>query len=98
MEKDTNTISLNKLKEIMNIIEVNNVKDDEVFDFFKILKTQKEDTKHGSVLFFPTYLNNSDDMVEDGTSENVTIGKKLTNLLNNILTTHMFLIKRHTKF
>lgn len=61
MKKDTNTISLSKLKEIINIIEVKNIKDDEVFDFIKLLKTQKETTKNKSVLFFPIYIDSSDD-------------------------------------
>ena len=61
MEKGTNKISLSKLKEIINIIKVENVNDDEVFDFIKLLKNQKESVKSKSVLFFPTYLDSSDD-------------------------------------
>ncbi len=61
MEKGTNKISLSKLKEIINIIKVENVNDDEVFDFIKLLKNQKVSVKSKSVLFFPTYLDSSDD-------------------------------------
>lgn len=44
MKKSTNTISLGKLKEIINIVKIKNINDDEVFDFIKILEIQKENS------------------------------------------------------
>jgi len=44
MKKSTNTISLGKLKEIINIVKVKNINDGEVFDFIKILEIQKENS------------------------------------------------------
>ena len=61
MKKATNTISLGKLKEIINIVKVKNINDGEVFDFIKILELQKENINTKSVLFFPIYLDSSDD-------------------------------------
>ena len=72
MNYEVNKYSLSKLKEILDIKEVINVKEDEEFDFLRILSMKHYgiEDRSNNILFFPVVLDQK--MVDDGWLERTT--------------------------
>ena len=58
--KKRNRITVKNLRKIIDIIEVKNIKEEEAFNYMRIIKENIELEK-AKVLYFPIYLNKKDD-------------------------------------
>lgn len=91
--KEVNKYSLNKLKEILNIKETINVKDDEEFDFLRILSMKHHGIEQQSknILFFPVLLDQK--MVDDGWIYHTTDLKTPINEIVNKFNEYTFVVE-----
>lgn len=97
MSFEVNKYSVSKLKEIINIKELINVSEDEVFDFLRILSMKHHgiEDRSNNILFFPVVLDQK--MVDDGWLEKTTDLKTPINEIVGKFRDYTFVIEEDMK-